>query len=281
MDNLINYNGTVLKSAELFLSPDNRGFSFGDGFFESILVIAGSIPLWSYHLDRIKRSADILHFNTENIFTDEMLQIELAKIVPVKGIFRVKLSIFRVSSGKYLPDSNDIQFLIQVFPANTPMQYAEGHNLSIGRSYKVYNSDAGAWKQVKSLSALPYVIASMEAKQAGFEDVLILTKSGQISESTNSNVFVIKGNRIFTPVIQTGCVNGVFRQYLFQFLSQKGMEIIENDLFWAEIEKVDELFLTNAIQWIRPVTKVPYQYLGENRMTQKIIKMVRQDLLKM
>jgi branched-chain amino acid aminotransferase len=281
MDNLINYNGTILNSTEAALSPDNRGFSFGDGFFESILVINGSIPLWDYHLDRMERSADILQFNTNQLFENRFLETELSKIVPISGIFRIKLSIYRLSPGKYFPEQNDIQFLIQVFPALIPMLYTETYSFTIGRSFKVLNADTGEWKQIKSLSALPYVITSIESKQSGFDDLLILTNNGLISESTNSNVFIIKDNIIYTPGLHTGCVNGVFRQYLIQLMIKNGLEIIENELFWAEIETVDELFITNAVQWIRPVSKITDHTLAENKLTQKIIQMVRIDLLNM
>lgn len=280
MDNLINYNGTLLNSTDARLSPDNRGFSFGDGFFESIIIINGSIPLWRNHLDRISMSITLLQLNADYLLEPDFLLNQMFRLVPEAGIFRVKLSIFRNSRGKYLPDQNEVQFLIQATTAEEPLHNIQDYYLSIGRSYKVYNAYLGDWKQIKSMSSLSYVIASLEARESGFEDVLILSKEGMLSESTNSNVFAIKDSVICTPSLQTGCVNGVFRKYLIQLMREKGMEIIENELFWAEIKHLDELFLTNAVQWIRPVNQIDDKILGKNPITREIMEMVRKDLLK-
>ncbi len=280
MDNLINYNGTLLNSTDARLTPDNRGFSFGDGFFESLILINGSIPLWNTHLDRIKMSITLMEMEAAHLLEPDFLLDQIFRLVPEAGIYRVKLNIFRNSSGKYLPDQNEVQFLIQATTAQEPLLNMQDYYLSIGRSYKVYNSNLGDWKQIKSMSSLSYVIASLEARESGYEDVLILTKEGLISESTNSNIFAIKESVIFTPGLQTGCVNGVFRQYLMQLLKEKGMEIIENELFWAEIKHLDELFLTNAVQWIRPVNQIDDKILGKNPITREIMEMVRKDLLK-
>lgn len=279
MDNLINYNGTLLNSTEVRLSPDNRGFSYGDGFFESLLVINGAIPLWAYHLERIKYSIDTLRLHADRLIASNFLFDQIFSLVPADGIYRVKISISRNSPGKYFPEQNEIEFFIQATAAEEPMQPDPNKLISIGRSYEVFNADLGEWNQIKSLSALPYVVASIEAEESKYNDLLILTKTGLISESTNSNIFAIKDSVVITPGLSTGCINGVFRQYLIQFLSKNGFEIIENELFWGELQDIDELFLTNAVQWIRPVNSIEDLNLHENIITQKIIKMVRKDLL--
>lgn len=280
MDNLINYNGTLLKSTEVRLSPDNRGFYFGDGFFESLVIINGSIPLWTWHLARIKKSSAILRLHADHILESNFLFDQILLLVAGKGCHRVKISIFRESPGKYLPAHNETQFIIQAIKAECPMHSDSPAFLSLGRSFQVINAALGEWNQIKSMSALAYVVASLEAAENGFDDLIILTEAGLVSESTNSNIFAIKDSAIITPGLSTGCINGVFREYLIHFLNKNGIKIIENDLFWGELGEADEIFLTNAVQWIRPVKRIDEQNVRDHHMTQEIIKMVRKDLLK-
>ena len=99
------------------------------------------------------------------------------------------------------------------------------------------------------------VVASIYASENGFDNCILLNKDKLVSEFINSNLFIIKDEKIYTPTLKSGCLNGVLRKNLFKILSSSSFELCEQDLSTFDITQSDEIFGTNIAQGIFSVTR--------------------------
>src|SRR5690606_21319524 len=109
---------------------------------------------------------------------------------------------------------NNTAYFVEVFPLPEPKL-----SVKIGLytdNYKPCNE----LSTIKSGNALLYVMAGIWAKEHGYDDVLILNEHGCVCEATGSNVFVVKDEKVFTPPVSEGCVDGVMRRFVIRQLQE-------------------------------------------------------------
>ena len=118
-------------------------------------------------------------------------------------------------------------------------------------------------QNLKTSSALPFVLASIFKKENNLDDCLLLNTAGRLACGSSSNVFLVKNGELLTPPLTEGCVAGTMRAALFDLAKQLGTKAAEVPIALAELGTADEIFLTNAIQgirWVRQVTGVDKRY---------------------
>ena len=77
-----------------------------------------------------------------------------------------------------------------------------------------------------------------------------------MAEGVNGNVFMLPGNRLVTPPLSEGCLNGVMRKQVLELARKMdGMEVVEEPISPFDLQKADEIFLTNVVMGVRPVTR--------------------------
>ena len=110
--------------------------------------------------------------------------------------------------------------------------------------------------QLKTTNKILNVIAGVYAKENGYENCLLLNGEKHVVEAINGNVFMVQGNTVKTPPLSEGCLNGIIRKKLMEIISSlPDVELEESPINPFELQKSDELWITNAIQGIIPVTK--------------------------
>ena len=249
----INYNGNIHDEHEPLLLLTNRGFRYGDGFFESMVMFNKKIPLLDYHWSRIEYSAEVLSAHLPKHLSIESFKnmlLDLALVNDALTNARVRLQFFRKGSGLYLPDEDELGYTFS-------MDKIEHTKFEAGGGFKVgIRNDC--WKPVsmvsdlKSSNALTYVLAAQLAKQEGWDECILQNDLDSISEAIHSNIFLVKGEKVITPQLDSGCVNGVMRAYLISLLDYRNFE--ERKIVVNELQGADEILLTNAvrgIQWVR------------------------------
>lgn len=202
---------------------DNRGFLYGDGFFETIKVSKKEPLNIDYHYLRIELGFNKFQFNLS--FTCEELKSTIGDFLKNQDTNgRLKLVFFRKSGGLYLPNSTNFLMFIDFKPINTT---PNSFNLkSAFVSSKSFN-DYGITSGVKPISSVNYVVAGLELKASKFEEIIITDRKGHISECLYSNIWWINNNEIFTPSLDTGCVSGISRLIILDYLKQKGLPYSE------------------------------------------------------
>ncbi len=249
------YNGHLISLYEPAISFTNRAFRYGDSLFESIRYSKGKVMFLADHIKRIKLSMTILRMNVPAEFSTpniEALILHLLNENSISSDARIRLTVFRNDGGYYTPDTNDISFLIETEALET-----EGYTLNQkGLWVDVYAEIKKPISKIANLktgSALLYVMAGLTKKSLKLDDCLLINENGHIIESISANLFVIKNGALYTSPLTDGCIEGVMRKQILALASLNRILTFEQSLTVNTLMNGDEVFLTNAIkgiQWV-------------------------------
>ncbi len=251
---MVNYNGRLLPSDEVKITPSNRAFNYGDGVFETVKVRNGRLVFWEEHYFRLMASMRMIRMKIPIEFTLEFLEHEILKTIATLDVdtnLRVRLSVFRKDGGLYMPTSNDVDFLVVV----TPMSHAikEEYHVDL---YKDFLIHSGYLSTIKSTNKLIHTLASIYAQENAIDNCILLNERKGVVETTNANIFLVKDGLVKTPSLSEGCLNGIIRAKVIDMLSKNDSYTTEESVITPfEIQKADEIFITNCLVGIQPVTK--------------------------
>ena len=256
---MVNINGNIIKSEDASLSILNRGFNYGDAVFETIKVSHGKILFWEDHYFRLMASMRILRMEIPMNFTLEFLESQIQNLIQYNDILestvRVKLIVYRDSEGFYLPENNSVKFVISIKTLSESF-YQLKDNSNVVDLYKDYYISADLLSTLKTNNRVINVTGSIYAKENDLDNCLLLNNKKHVVEALNANVFLVKGNVIKTPPLSDGCIKGVMRKQIIDIIKLlPNFTLEESSISPFELQQADELFLTNVIIGIQPITK--------------------------
>lgn len=251
---MINFNGELLFKENIKLTTDNRGFKYGDGIFETIKVVHKKVIFWEDHYFRLMASMRMLRMKIPMEFTLEFLEKEILKTVAVLedgASFRVRLNVFRKDGGLYTPKTNAINYLIEASESNYKTK--ETYEIDIFKDFYNYS---GLLSTIKTNNRMLNTLASIYANENDLDNCILVNERKGVVEVANANIFIVKNNIVKTPALTEGCIKGVVRGKVIDLLiKNKDFTIEETVISPFEIQKADEVFITNAIMGIQAVTK--------------------------
>ena len=259
MDNkyqLLSFNKDYLPIESFKLDINNRAFRYGDGFFETMHANGFDIQFIESHYKRIIKASQILKIKLPDFFSLKFLKEQVSGLLNRKKLFqgaRVKVSIYRDSEGLFIPKSNNSHLLIEAQYLSKGLYELNTKGVSIG-IYGEMAKPKSLFSSIKSLNAQPYILAGIFAKENQYDDALILNDDGVIIEATSSNIFLVKGNNIITPPIDSGCVDGIMRKQVLSIAYRIEYSVTLQSIKPDDLTDADELFLTNAISGIRYIS---------------------------
>lgn len=255
----VNFNGTILPESENYLNHENRGLRYGDALFESIRVSGDKVFFWEDHYLRLMASMRILRMEIPMEFTMEFLETEILKIVASNGLTnstaRIRLTVFRNNGGLYLPETNEVSYCIEANVLSSPF-YVLDEGLYEVELFKDFYVNADMTSTLKTNNKIINVVGSVFAKENDYDNCILLNQKKQVVEFLNGNIFMVKGTSITTPPLKDGCLNGILRKKLIEILGKlENYELQETSISPFDLQKADEIFMTNSITGIRSVTK--------------------------
>lgn len=267
----LNFNGTLFDEKTPVLRADNRSFRYGDGLFETMKLVVGSIRLKELHFQRLFNGMEKLQiilpgFVSEDIFTEQITRT--LRKNQISGPARVRLTVFRGDGGLYDFKNTSAGYIIQVWPLSSSSLSMNENGLKLG-VYEGAKKSIDSLSNLKSNNFLVYAMGALHAKKNFFNDVLILNTHNRVCDSTIANVFWVSGGTIFTPPLSEGCVAGVMRNNLMSRLPELGYTLTEKELNTEELLEADEIFLTNAISGLKWVGEFRDKQYG-NTISTKI-----------
>jgi branched-subunit amino acid aminotransferase/4-amino-4-deoxychorismate lyase len=271
----INFNGEIVEANQPVFSHTNRAFRYGDAVFETIRLMGGEILYFEKHLVRLKSAMTYLgmqwhdDFNFQNLY---LLIRHLDQVNQLKGNGRIRMEVFREDGGYYAPSSNKVSYLIEAHPLNDKDYRLNETGLKVDFYHEVAKPISNL-SNLKSSNALYYVMAAMYKQKAAIDDCIILNAAGNVAEAISSNIFIVVKGDVITPALNQGCVAGVMREVVIDLLKERGKNIIESKFSSADIQKADEVFLTNVIDGIRWVSA-----LREKRYFNSLSKWLLQEV---
>lgn len=252
------------------ISVSDRGFAFADGLFESMLFVAGTIPLLDKHIERLHAGCRSLQLVIQEHYLREQIALFLAraKSLPiVRG--KLKLTVTRghggrgcypLGEGMTNVNSSLILHLSSVSAQNPSSQSgsdlidSDSVRLTCARQPLVYPQ---ALVGIKHLSRLPYVIAALGEALHNGEELLFLDEKGRIVETMHHNVFFIDGKTLLTPCLNSAGVAGIARALITETLaSNLGFTSVVRDIFLSDLGGFDGCFIANAVRGLSAVSAI-------------------------
>ena len=254
---MINFNGNIQDTSNITIE-NNRGFLFGDAIFETIKVNGSRILFLEEHYLRLMASMRICRMEIPMSFTMEFMEEEILKLIELqtnKVSNRIRFSVFRNAEGLYNPTSNDVQFLITCSELSSVKYSFSNSNYEV-ELFKDFHVSKHLLSTLKTNNKMINVIASVFAKDNGFENCLLVNDDKNVVEAINGNVFMKMGNQLITPPTTDGCLNGIIRKQIIAIADKmEHIEMIEKSISPFDLQKADELFISNVITGIQPITK--------------------------
>lgn len=253
---MINFNG--LLQDNFAVTSSNRSFLYGDGIFETLKVVNGKILFSEDHYFRLMASMRIVRMKIPMDFTLEFFEnqvISLTDVLSLSNSARVRITVFRNEGGLYLPDQNTVSYVIEATSLASKKYEIAQDNFEVDLFKDSYVS-AQLLSTLKTTSKILNVTASIFAKENDLNTCLLLNDKKNVVEAIAGNLFMLSGNKLITPPISEGCLNGIMRKQIIKVMKDfPEIEFSEAIISPFDLQKADELFVTNVIQGIQPITK--------------------------
>lgn len=238
-------NGTLLDYDDAVVSAFDHGLTVGDGAFETVKVVDGVPFALRRHLDRLARSAAGL--GLPEVDKDEVWAACAAVCAQVTlGLHRLRITYTGgiAPLGSERGDSGPT-LVVAIAPTALP---AETTSIAV---VDWPRNERGALAGLKTTSYAENVISLAHAKRIGATEALFADTQGRLAEGTGSNVFVVVAKELFTPALSTGCLNGITRQLVLEWIGAR-----EAELPISVLDEAEEVFLTSSIRDVQGVAAI-------------------------
>jgi branched-chain amino acid aminotransferase len=253
---MINFNGNI--GLEENVLTQNRAFLYGDGVFETVKIINNKVLFLEDHYFRLMASMRVVRMEIPMNFTMEYFEEQILNLVQQKNIAssaRARITVFRKNGGLYLPQTNEVSFLIHATSLGNTSYILNTTEYEVDL-YKDFYVTKQLLSSIKTTNKMINVTGSIFANENGLANCILLNDSKNVVEALQGNLFMVVGKKLVTPPISEGCLNGIMRKQILALAKKiEGIEVIEEVISPFDLQKADELFLTNVIMGIQPITK--------------------------
>ncbi len=218
----------------------NRAAFFGDGVFETMVFTKGRIRFIKEHEERLLLGLQTLKINPFSLSIGQLEEFLQAQYTHKKDL-RVRWNVFRSGLGKYTPTSHEARDLIFVQDLDQPIKIKPHAYIS-----DTITVPSSPWSHCKTLNALPYVMANIERKEMGMDEVILLDDQGFVSEAGSANIFWVKENVFYTPSLASNCIAGVGRRKIIEGLEKAGHTLIEGRFTVEALLEAEQVFTSNV-----------------------------------
>jgi branched-chain amino acid aminotransferase len=254
---MINCNGTIV-SEDANILVQNRGFLYGDAVFETVKIVNGKILFLEDHYFRLMSSMRVVRMEIPMNFTMEYLEEQIIALVKnnnIESSSRARITVCRNDGGYYLPQKNTVSFLIHAVSLDNKEYLLNEKEYEVDL-YKDFYVTKQLLSSIKTTNRLINVTGSIYADENGLDNCILLNDAKNVVEALQGNIFMLKGNKLVTPPVSEGCLNGVMRKQILELAKKiTGIEVAEEIISPFDLQKADELFVTNVIKGVQPITK--------------------------
>jgi branched-chain amino acid aminotransferase len=263
---MINYNGSIVAETHISIHQ-NRAFLYGDAIFETLKVLDGKVLFLEDHYFRLMASLRIVRMEIPMNFTMEYMEEQVLSLIdnlPLSPSFRARITFFRKEGGRYLPRTNDTEFIVTAEPIDSPVYSLNTAPYEV-ELFKDYYVPKQLLSTLKSTNKMVQITGSIFADENGYNNCLVINDDKNVAEALQGNIFMVSGSKLITPPLSDGCLNGIMRKQVLALASKiEDMEVSEASISPFDLQKADELFITNVITGIQPITKYRKKEFGNS-----------------
>jgi len=232
----------------------DRGVQYGDGVFETIAFRGGEAEFFAAHLQRLLLGCQRLKIDFPEtqiaLLTTEFEQVCAAQQQDVV----IKIIVTRGQGGRGYRYASDMQatriFSVHPMP-HYPTQYQQGITVRLCQHRLPLNPVLAG---IKHLNRLDQILARNEWQDDTISEGLMCDKQDHFIEGTMSNLFIIKDNQLYTPLLENAGIAGIMRLTVMQLAQALNLNVSETMINAADLQQADEVFLCNSLVGIWPVT---------------------------
>jgi branched-chain amino acid aminotransferase len=277
---MINFNGAIVPHNTSLL-VNNRAFLYGDAVFETVKIIDSKVLFLEDHYFRLMSSMRVVRMEIPMNFTMEYLEeliIELVTVKKIQSSARARITVFRNDGGYYLPLTNEVSFLVNADHIVQDLYLVDQKEYVVDL-YTDFYIPRQLLSSIKTTNKIINVTASIYAKENQLDNCILLNDSKNVVEAIQGNIFMLKGNKLITSPVSEGCLNGIMRKQVLNIAQKiEKLEVVEEVISPFDLQKADELFITNVIKGIQPITryrKKEFTIDLATELTQKLNEFIR------
>ncbi len=264
------FNDRFLPVTEASIPAASRAAAYGDGCFETLKAWNGRLLALDRHVDRLNRGLQYLGINPPRESTEarfaHIIEVLLERNQLLETEARIRIQAWRSGPlGYQTQDWSDALLLVNTFPVgNTPPP----SHIGLVQTRRIPNASLPS--SLKLSNGLNYILAQREAQSAGYQEGVMCTIDGHISETTMANIFWMKGDVLFTPDSTCDILLGIMRSLIIEAM-EGVVDIVECKAAPSVLETADALFTTNSLRELHPVHKYnDVIYNVENELVKRL-----------
>jgi len=257
-------NDKLVDIDKACISVTDSGFLYGAGLFETMRSHNGVIFALKDHLDRLFVSADVLSIN--NPYDREYITEAITELLRANELADARLRL-TLTNGPTAESEEQRKSTLLITAAkfrSYPPEYYKKGVMAILCPFKQNPIDPASGR--KTTSYFSRMIALNLAHQRRAAEAIWFTVDNRLAEGCISNVFLVKDSELYTPPINTPVLPGVARKTVCQLAMQNSIKFTEKDLTIDDVLGADEIFLTNVIMQVMPITKVEKHTVGDSQV---------------
>ena len=223
-------------------SPGQAGLICGWGLFTTLRIVRGEVFAYERHWRRLEKDSAVTRL--PSVYTGARVRVHLQEVIRANQVEQGCARIYLIwnTVGGWKSDEKLPEVDLMITTADVP-KYPEIVRLTVREHGRHAASPLAG---VKTISWLNSVWASAEAQRAGFDEVVLLNERGEVSECTAANIFAVKGDKVLTPPLSSGCLEGVTRGVLMEIAADAGTSVVEQTLRLEDLYGADEVFVTST-----------------------------------
>ena len=258
-------NDGLVGIGEAGISVSDGGFLYGAGLFETMRCCNGVVFRLDDHLDRLLESAKALAIPVENCYDRKYISDAIYEVLKANKLTEARLRL-TVTSGTMSGEDELVPTLLVTATKmhGYPDEYYKNGVLVVLCPYRQNPTNPTCGH--KTINYFPRMLGLNFARARRATEALWFTVDNRLAEGCISNVFLVKDSKLYTPAVETGILKGIARKTVFEIAAENSIEVIEKDLYIDDCLGADEIFLTNVIMQVLPVSKVEKHEVGKGKV---------------
>ncbi|GLK82585.1 aminotransferase class IV [Ancylobacter defluvii] len=229
------------------VSVEDRGFTLGDGVFDTALALGGTVFARARHVERLLSACAAIGIAVARTRIEKALD---AALTPAPTILRTTVTRGTTARGLWPASVGEPTVVVTAAPWSPALLGQKARLVTASGRRNEFSPTAN----LKAIGYLDAILAAREAAQAGVDDALLLNTRGRVACTTITNVFAVIGGRLVTPGLTEGCLPGIVRGLVCDIAPELGLAVEERPLAPAELGGAEAVFLSNSVRLLRPAT---------------------------
>lgn len=251
-------NGEIVPASKAMVSVNNRGFKYGDAAFETLRSYNGDPFAWCRHLDRLKRTCELL--GMDHGLNDLTLRKAVDKTLAANGFENayIRLTVTRGKHNGKLTPPETIDPTIVVVVSELPRGGTNGTSVWDGpATAEIVDTVRIPTEAIPATAKTHNYLNGILARQeTDTDEALMLDWNGWLTEGATSNLFFCKDGVLKTPSLDGPILPGITREIVLELTKDRDIPSETGRYTPADLQHADEIFLTNTTWEIRPISRI-------------------------